>query len=89
MRGAKKSPAALAGGAAALGGTPRHSEAPGSPGRRRAASRIRRGPQGPMARVRRGGQGEPETVALTLGVSMPEGIEVTAGLSPGDVVLAP
>lgn len=51
--------------------------------------RIRRGPQGPMARVRRGGQGEPEPVALTLGVSMPEGIEVTAGLSPGDVVLAP
>jgi len=48
VRGAKKSPAALAGGAAALGGTPRHSEAPGSPGRRRAASRIRRGPQQPI-----------------------------------------
>lgn len=51
--------------------------------------RIRRGPQGPVARVRRAGQGEPQDAPLTLGISMPEGIEVTAGLAPGDVVVAP
>ncbi|WP_374447129.1 PAS domain-containing protein [Stella sp.] len=50
--------------------------------------RIRRGPNGPVARVRPGGQGDPREVPLTLGVSLPEGIEVTAGLAPGDVVLA-
>ena len=50
---------------------------------------IRRTAQGPRLKVRKGGQGEPQEVVPTLGVSLPQGVEVTAGLSAGDEVLRP
>jgi HlyD family secretion protein len=48
---------------------------------------IQRGPAGLRLRVRKGGTGEPQDVEVRLGVSLPQGVEVLAGLSPGDEVL--
>lgn len=48
---------------------------------------IRRTPQGPRLQVRKGGQGDPQEVTPTLGVSLPQGVEVTAGLAAGDEIL--
>ncbi|MGE0719697.1 MAG: PAS domain S-box protein [Alphaproteobacteria bacterium] len=50
---------------------------------------IRRGPDGPRMKVRKGAQGEPQEVAVTLGVSLPQGVEIVAGLAPGDEVMRP
>ena len=50
---------------------------------------IRRSADGPRMRVRKGGQGDPQDVPVTLGVSLSQGIEVVAGLSSGDEVMRP
>ncbi|BBK30953.1 PAS domain S-box-containing protein [Stella humosa] len=50
---------------------------------------LRRTADGPRLMVRRGAQGEPQEVKPTLGVSLPQGIEVTAGLNPGDEIVRP
>ncbi|MGE0716948.1 MAG: PAS domain-containing protein [Alphaproteobacteria bacterium] len=50
---------------------------------------VTRGPQGASVRVRKGGQGEPQDVSVTLGAPLPQGIEVKSGLSAGDEVLRP
>ena len=46
-------------------------------------------PQGPRLKVRKGGQGEPLEVMPALGVSLPQGVEIAAGLSAGDEVMRP
>ncbi|MCC7276331.1 MAG: PAS domain S-box protein [Alphaproteobacteria bacterium] len=50
---------------------------------------VRRGAEGARLRVRKGAQGEPRDVIVTLGPALPQGIEITGGLAAGDEVLPP
>ena len=48
---------------------------------------VRMGGQGPRVRVRSPGTGELSTVPVEIGRTTPDGVEIVAGIEPGDELL--